>query len=69
MAMYLVFIFRQFNSAAKVDEAVNAISWVHNLASYSDPCHSSLVIQINEGVLRECRNPTIKKESILSHHL
>ena len=69
VAMYLVFICRQFNSAAKVDEAVNAISWAHNLAGYSDPCHSSLVIQIREGVLRECRKPTIKKEPILPHHL
>jgi hypothetical protein len=35
--MYLVIICKQFISAAKVDEAVSAISWAHKLAGYSDP--------------------------------
>ena len=52
-----------------MDGAVNAIYLAHNLAGYSDPSHSSLVIQIREGVLRECMKQTIKKESILSHYL
>ena len=44
VAMNLVFICRQYNFAAKVEEAVNAISCAHYLAGYSVPCHSSLVI-------------------------
>ena len=31
VAMNLVFICRQYNFAAKVEEAVNAISWAHYL--------------------------------------
>jgi hypothetical protein len=67
--MYLVFICKQFISEAKIDEAVSAISWAHKLTGHSDPCHSSLVIQVREGVLRECRKPIMKKGPILPHYL
>lgn len=69
VAMYIVFICKHFHSASKVEEAVSSISWAHNLAGFPDPCHSSLVLQVKEGVLRECSRPVTKKEPILPEHL
>lgn len=69
VSMYLVHICQVFCSSAKIEEAVSAISWAHNLAGYPNPCHSSLVTQVKEGVLRECRKPVTKKEPISPFHL
>ena len=64
VAMYLIHLAKTSKSASKIQCAIHAISWAHNLAGIQDPCESSLVQSVKEGVLRECSKPVVKKEPV-----
>ena len=44
--------------------AVYSISWAHEIAGFSDPCKSSLVKQVKEGVIRILSKPAVAKEPL-----
>lgn len=67
--MYLVYICQVFCLLVKIEEVVSVILWVYNLVGYLNLCYFFLVIQVKEGVLRECRKLVIKKEFILFFYL
>ena len=69
VSMYIVYLAQTFQSVSKIQEAAFAISWIHNLAGFLDPCTSSLFKQVKEGAIRDCAKPIVKKEPISASHL
>ena len=69
VALYLNFLTRNARSSAPVEEAVNALSWAHQLAVVEDPTQHSLVRQVLAGAKRILANRTEKKEPITAEIL
>ena len=44
--------------------AVYSISWAHEIAGFPDPCKSTLVKQIRQGVIRQVSKPVVSKEPL-----
>ena len=64
VSLYLIHLSKTFHSAAKVHEAIYAISWAHNLAGLPDPCQSQLVKSVKDGALKMTSKPVVKKDPI-----
>ena len=64
VALYLAFLLQRSETSAPVEEAVNAISWVHQLAVVEDPTQNDLVRQVLAGTKRILAHKTMKKEPI-----
>ena len=48
VTLYLINISKEHNSMAKVNEAFYAISWARDLSGVKNPCHSSVLISVEE---------------------
>ena len=57
------------STSAPVEEAVNAISWVHQVAVVEDPTQNDLVKQVLAGAKRMLAHRTNKKEPITTEIL
>ena len=64
VGIYLSYLFDSHPSVSKVNMAVYSISWAHEIAGYPDPCKSSLVKQIKQGVIRKVGKPVTPKEPL-----
>jgi hypothetical protein len=64
LCLYLSFLIQKSASVAPVEEAVNALSWVHDMAGVSNPTGHPLVAQVVAGAKRVLARPTVKKEPI-----
>ena len=64
VSLYLIHLSKTFHSAAKVHEAIYAISWAHNLAGLPDPCQSQLLKSVKDGALKMTSKPVVKKDPI-----
>ena len=64
MALYLQLLAEQSKSKAAVEEACNALSWIHPIAGLTPPLADPLVKAIREGLQRSLAKPVVKKESI-----
>ena len=64
LCLYLNFLIQKSTSAAPIEEAVNALSWVHGLAVVEDPTKHPLGAQVVAGAKRILAKPTSKKEPI-----
>ena len=62
VALYLIFIAQNYNSASKIQEATHAIAWTHNLAGFPNPCDSTLVKFTKEGCFRDTSLLVTKKD-------
>ena len=49
IAAYLIYLSKNFNSTAKIQEAVYPINWAHSLGGFQNPCESTLVRSVKEG--------------------
>ena len=49
IAGYLIYLSKNFNSTAKIQEAVYPINWAHSLGGFQNPCESTLVRSVKEG--------------------
>lgn len=56
-------------SAAPLEEAVNALSWVHRMATVEDITGHPIVVQVLAGAKRLLAHKTTKKEPITPEHL
>lgn len=63
-ALYLAFLTQSSKTSAPVEEAVNSISWAHQLAVVEDPADHPLVKQILAGAKRILAHRSSKKEPI-----
>ena len=64
VAVYLSYLTDSNPSVSKINMAVYSISWAHEIAGFSDPCKSSLVKQVKEGVIRKLSKPAVAKEPL-----
>ena len=64
IALYLNFLIQQGRSAALVEEAVNALSWVHQVALVEDTTVHPMVQQVLAAARRILGKKTNKKEPI-----
>ena len=69
VAFYLSFLQSSHPSVSKINTTVYSILWAHIISGYNDPCKSSLVRQVKEGILRQISKPIIPKEPITPDHL
>ena len=63
-AIYLNFLIQKAKSSSPVEEAVNALSWVHKVATVEDPTTHLLVGQVLAGAKRLLAKHIVKKEPI-----
>ena len=49
IAAYLIYLSKNLNSTAKIQEAVYPINWAHSLGGFQNPCESTLVRSVKEG--------------------
>ena len=63
-ALYLQHLGEETNSKASVEEACNAVSWLHTTAGLSSPSCHPFVKATLEGLQRSLAKPTIKKEPV-----
>ena len=61
VALYLQHLGEKLESKSAVEEAVNALNWVHSLAGVQSPIHSPLVQTTAEGLRRLLARPVQKK--------
>ena len=64
VALYLTYLIQKSSTDASVVEAVNAISWVHQVAIADDPTQNKLVRQVLAGAKRILAHRITKKEPI-----
>ena len=68
-ALYLQHLSEETNSKASVEEACNAVSWVHTTAGLSSPSVDPFVKATLEGLQRSLAKPTAKKEPVTVYML
>ena len=64
VGLYLSYLIQKASTPSPVEEAVNALSWAHNLACEEDPTGHPLVKQVLEGGKRILAHKVDKKEPI-----
>lgn len=64
VCLYLSFLIQKSVSSAPIEEAVNALAWVHTVAVVEDPTKHPLVSQVVAGAKRILAKPTVRKEPI-----
>ena len=64
ICLYLSFLAQTAKTSAPIVEAVNALSWVNQIATVEDTTSHPLVIQVLAGIKRKLACPTVKKEPI-----
>ena len=64
VGLYLSYLIQKAHTPSPVEEAVNALSWAHNLAGVEDPTGHPLVKQVLEGAKRILAHKVNKKEPI-----
>lgn len=69
VALYLSFLISKSKTSASVEEAVNALSWVHRIAVVEDSTNHRLVKQIVAGAKRILAHRVTKKEPITTEIL
>ena len=63
-ALYLQFISASTASKAAVEEAVNGVSWVQQLAGFPPLSDSPFISIVLDGLQRRLAKPTIRKEPV-----
>ena len=69
VALYLAYLTQTANTPSPVEEAVNALSWVHRMATVEDVTAHPLVVQVLAGAKRMLAHKTSKKEPLTPEHL
>ena len=64
IALYLTYLIKKSVTSAPVEEAVNALSWVHQVGTVEDPTRHTLVVQVLQGAKRILAHRVQKKEPI-----
>ena len=69
LALYLQHIGNSTGSRASVEEAVYALSWIHEAAGLPSPINDPFVQTVLGGLRRMLASPTVKKQPITSEML
>ena len=68
VALYLQHLGDNLQSRAAVEEACNALAWVHATAGLPSPTVSPFLRTTLEGMRRILARPTVKKKTLLHQH-
>ena len=66
LALYLQYLGNTTESKSAVEEAVNTVGWVHQLAGYPAVSGSPFVRMVLEGLQRKLAKPKVRKEPVTS---
>ena len=66
LALYLQYLGNTTESKSAVEEAVNAVGWVHQLAGYPAVSGLPFVCIVLEGLQRKLAKPKVRKEPVTS---
>ena len=66
LALYLQYLGNTTESKSAVEEAVNVIGWVHQLAGYPAVSGSPFVRMVLEGLQHRLAKPKVRKEPVTS---
>ena len=66
LALYLQYLGNTTESKSAVEEAVNAVGWVHQLTGYPAVSGSPFVRIVLEGIQRKLAKPKVRKELVTS---
>ena len=69
VALYLAYLIQKSSTSAPVEEAVNALSWAHQMALVEDPTQDNLVKNVHAGAKRILAHRKTKKEPITAEIL
>lgn len=69
VALYLTYLAQSAKTPSPLEEAVNALSWVHKMATVEDVPAHPLVVQALAGAKRILAHKTKKKEPLTREHL
>ena len=69
IALYLSYLAQSAKSSAPLEEAINALSWVHSMATVEDVTAHPLIQQVMAGTKRLLAHKTSKKEPITTENL
>ena len=69
VALYLAYLIQKSSTSAPIEEAVNALSWAHQMALVEDPTQNDLVKNILAGAKRILAHRKNKKEPITTEIL
>ena len=69
VALYLQHLAERAKSKSAVEEAVNALAWMHSLAGVNSPTDSSMVQETVQGLKRSLAKPVHKKRPITKEML
>ena len=69
VALYLAYLIQKSSTSAPVEEAVNALSWAHQMALVGDPTQNDLVKYVLAGAKRILAHRKTKKEPITTEIL
>ncbi len=64
VALYLAYLAQAAKTSAPLEEAINALSWVHKMATVEDITSHPLVIQVLAGAKRMLAHRIIKKKPL-----
>ena len=64
VSLYLTYLITKSSTSSSIEEAINAISWAHQIACADDPTQSDLVKQVLAGAKWILAHKTVKKEPI-----
>ena len=64
LALYLQHLSEQTQSRSAVEEAVNAVSWIHQVSGLAAPNECAFVRMTLAGLKRKLAKPTVKKEPV-----
>ena len=62
VSLYLIHLSETYKSVSKIDEAFYAISWVHKISGFVDPCHSFLCQSVKDGAHRTIGHCIVNKK-------
>ena len=69
VALYLTYLAQTAKTSAPLEEAINALSWVHKMATVEDITTHPLVVQVLAGAKRMLARKTTKKEPLQPEQL
>lgn len=62
VSLYFIYLTETSKSVSKIDEAFYAISWIHKLSGFPDPCKSFLCQSVKDGANRSIGHYVVNKK-------
>ena len=67
LALYLQHLSEQTQSRSAVEETLNAVSWIHQVAGLAAPNDCAFVRMTLTGLKRKLAKPAVKKEPVVEN--